>query len=95
MQNDLEDRIKEKLLEGLIEHMEDRMGSDMEAKFPKAPMEVSVGAATKEGLAEGLDHAKKIAEGSPPDMDGDGDGDDEARLMAMMGKDDDDDEMMR
>lgn len=85
MMNDLEDRMKEKLLEGLIEHMQGRMGDDLGAKFPKKAMEVSVAAPDKEGLAEGLDHAKEVASGD--------EGDDEDRLMELLGEDDDDKEM--
>lgn len=84
--DDLEQKIKDKLLEGLIEHMQDRMGGDLESKFPKKSMEVSVAAPDKEGLAKGLDHAQSLAEG-PGD-----EGSDEDRLMELLGEDDDDKE---
>lgn len=89
----LEQRMKEKLLEGLIEHMQGRMGDDLEAKFPKKAVEVSVAAPDKDGLAEGLGHAKELAESG--ELGHEDEGSDEDRLMALMGhgdKDDDEDE---
>lgn len=83
----LEQRIKEKLLEGLVEHMDAKMGDDLAAKFPKKSMEVSVAAPDKEKLAEGLDHAKHLA-AEVPMQDEESD---EDRLMALMGDDDKDD----
>jgi hypothetical protein len=62
-------------------------GDSLSSKFKK-PLEVSVAAPDKEGLAEGLDHAKEIAEGA--DL-GDSDESDEDRLMALLGEDDEDD----
>lgn len=90
--DDLEQKMKEKLLEGLIEHMDDKMAGDLKGLHPKAPMEVTVGADDPKHLAVGLAHAKELAE-SHPEMDGDSDEDsDEDRLMELLGKDDDDDE---
>ena len=86
----LEQKIKEKLLEGLIEHMSDRMGDDMGSKFPKKAMEVSVAAPDPEHLAEGLGHAKDLAESGKIAPEGD-EGSDEDRLMALLGEEDDDD----
>jgi hypothetical protein len=86
----LEQKMKEKLLEGLIEHMEGKMGDDMGSKFPKA-MEVSVAAPDSEHLAQGLDHAKSLAEGGDLGEPQD-EGSDEDRLMALLGDDDEEDD---
>lgn len=86
MMDDLEERMKQKILEGLRDHMMDRMGDGMAEKFPKKAMEVSVMAPDKEHLSEGLGKAKEMAEGEH------GDDSDEDRLMAMMGDHDEDDE---
>ena len=85
----LEQRIKEKLLQGLIEQMENKMGGDLDKQFPKKSLEVSVAAPDKEHLAEGLDKAKDIAENADigPDEDSD-----EQRLMELLGKGDDDED---
>jgi hypothetical protein len=90
--DDLESKIKQKLLEGLIEHMHDRMGSDLGAKFPQA--EVKVAADSPDELKKGLDHAKEIvSDHGMPHGEPDGDeGSDEDRLMALLGEDDDDKE---
>lgn len=89
----LEQRIKEKLLDSLIEKME---GSGAERMKPKG-IGVEVAAPSKEGLADGLDKAKELLSkggplpgidekaGNPEEHD-----DDEQRLMELMGKDDDD-----
>lgn len=93
--DDLETRMKEKLLEGLIEHMHGKMGEDMGAKFPHKAMEVSVAAPDKEKLAEGLEHAKGLIgkEGSPEEeaAESPAEEEDEDRLMALLGEKDDDD----
>lgn len=84
----MEQKLKEKLLEGLIEHMNDKMGGDLESKFaPKKALSVEVAAPDKEGLAAGLEHAHDLADG---DSDSD-QGSDEDRLMALLGDDDEDD----
>lgn len=82
--DDLESKLHQKLLEGLIEHMQGRMGDDLAAKFPQKGLEVSVAAPDKDSLSDGLAKAKDIT-----DSDGDSD---EDRLMAALGDDDDDDE---
>lgn len=93
MEHEMEKKIKEKLLEGLIEHMEDKMAGGMK---PEKGMAVEVAAPDKEKLAEGLDKAKDIVgkhsepdgdEGLFPTKAPDGDGDemsDEERLKALM-----------
>lgn len=88
--DDLEQKIKEKLLEGLIEHMHGKMGDDLSAKYPKKALEVSVAAPDKTHLAEGLSHAKDLAESG--DLGASDEGSDEDRLMALMGDDDDEDD---
>lgn len=91
--DNLEQKIKEKLLESLIEHMQDKMGGDLDKAYPKKALEVSVAAPDKEHLAQGLDKAKELAQSSDLDShDADSHGDDEHRLMALLGKDDDEDE---
>lgn len=84
----LEQKMKEKLLEGLVEHMQGKMGDDLDSKYPKKALEVSVAAPDKEGLAEGLEHAHDIA--APSDS---AEGSDEDRLMELLGEDDDDDKV--
>lgn len=87
--DDLESKMKDKLLEGLIEHMQGRMGDDLSTRLK--PMEVSVAAPDADSLAEGLDHAKKLTEGG--DMPAaDGDESDDDRLMAAFGDGDDDED---
>jgi hypothetical protein len=87
----LEQKMKEKLLEGLIEHMQDKMGQGLEAKYPKKAVEVSVAAPDKDKLLEGLDHAKELTEHAP-EMHPSDETSDEDRLMALMDQEDDDDE---
>jgi hypothetical protein len=86
---DLEDRIKEHVLQGLVEHMHDKMGDGLADKF-KAPLEVTVGADSADGLAKGLDHAKDLADMAPDD-------DDKSEDMGLLGSllDDDDDDKMK
>lgn len=98
MMDDLEQKLKEGLLENLIEHMSDTMGSRMKPKG----VAVEVAAPDKARLAEGLDKAKGVV-GSMPDHgepDGDeagGEDSDEERLMQLLaeGDDDEDDERLR
>jgi hypothetical protein len=68
MYEDLEGKMKEKLLEGLIEHMHGKMGEHMMGRMPKKEMEVSVAAPDKEHLKEGINKAKAFVEKSPMDM---------------------------
>lgn len=86
--DDLETKIKEQLLDSLIEHMSDKMGEDPRLGKHKA-MEVSVAAPDKEGLAAGLEHAQSLAEKAPEEG---GEGSDEERLMDLLGSDDGDKE---
>lgn len=95
----MEQSIKEKLLESLIEEMEDKMAGHMKPKG----MAVEVAAPDKEKLAEGLDKAKDVIGHTEPDGDeggmgeSDHDGDemsDEARLEALLeGEKDEDDKI--
>jgi len=83
--------MKEKLLEGLIEHMDGKMGDDLASKYGKG-LEVSVAAPDSEHLADGLDKAKKLASsGMIPDdphpMDGHMDDD---SILGMMHDEDED-----
>lgn len=98
MLDDLEQKIKEKLLEDLITKMSDSNGDRIKPKG----LAVQVAAPDKEKLAEGLDKAKSVL-GSVPDSgdmpSGDGitsdpsdDDSDEARLMQLLSSEDDDDE---
>ncbi len=87
--DDLESKMKDKLLEALIDHMHGRMGDDLSDRLK--PMEVSVAAPDPSSLAEGLDHAKQLAEsGDMPS--GDVEESDDDRLMAALGDGDDDED---
>lgn len=101
MTDDLEQMIKERLLEDLINKMSDKRG---EGLAPKG-MAVQVAAPDKEKLAEGLDKAKEELPHLPEASEGDeaeaaghegaGDGqedDDEQRLLALLGEHDEDDD---
>lgn len=78
MLDDIEDLIKQRLLEDLIEKMGDQSGDRL-----KPPMAVEVEADDKKGLSAGLDKAK----GALPDAP---EGDDESRLMDLLDEDEDD-----
>lgn len=84
---DLEQKMKEKLLEGLIEHMQNKMGDGLASKFPKKPMEVSVAAADPDKLKEGLGKAQDLIGSDDQDEKSD-----EDRLMDLLGDEEDDDE---
>lgn len=89
MMDQLEQMIKEKLLNELIDRMDSSSGDRMKPKG----LGVEVQAPDKAHLAEGLDKAKDLLDkGSAPETEmGGGDSeDDEQRLMALL--DDDDDE---
>jgi hypothetical protein len=91
MLNDIEDMIKQKLLEDLIDQMGDKSGD----RLSPPGLAVKVAAPDKEGLSEGLDKAKdalpnipepgKEAEAAPSEDD------DESRLLALLSDDDDED----
>lgn len=89
-----EQSIKLQLLQSLLDHLDNWGGDSLESKF-KPKMSVEVAAPDKEGLAEGLDHAKDIAQ-SPEldslssDSDQGGEDSDEQRMLELLGKDDDD-----
>lgn len=90
MMDQLEQMIKEKLLEELIGKMSDSGGDRM--RPPKA-MGVEVQAPDKEHLAEGLDKAKDLFSGSespePEGLENSSEEDDEQRLLAMLEDEDD------
>lgn len=83
MLDDIEDMIKQKLLEDLI----DQMGSQNGSRLKPQGLAVQVEAPDKEHLSAGLDHAKGALEDSGGDED-----DDLRRLMEMAGKDADDED---
>lgn len=88
MLDDMEQMIKEKLLEDLIGKMSDGMGDRMKPKG----LGVEIQAPDKAHLAEGLDKAKDLVshtDAMPESGDGD---DDEQRLMDLLGDDDDEKE---
>lgn len=98
--NDDDQKLKDALLQSLIEKMEDVLGDDMN---PHKGMAVEVAAPDKEHLADGLDKAKEVLDHAPmPGMDGksseeaDDGKSDEERLAELLGdsedKDDEDDE---
>lgn len=82
-------KIKEMLLNELIDRMTDSGADRMKPKG----LGVSVEAPDKEHLEQGLDHAKSILSSAKempqPQHD---DGDDEHRLMALLGDEDDDED---
>lgn len=96
MMDDLEQMIKERLLEDLIDKMSDAGG---ESRLKPHGLGVSVEAPDKAALAEGLDKAKGlVAKGGPPEIPeaegkGEPEGDDESRLLELLGDDDDDEEL--
>ncbi|GAC1460087.1 MAG: hypothetical protein NVSMB70_05430 [Chamaesiphon sp.] len=97
--DDLEQKIKQKLLEGLVEHMQGKMGESLSSKYPsEKAMEVSVAAPDKEHLAEGLEHAHAMAAsgklggevgGESPEEHDEAHESDEDRLMELLGDDED------
>lgn len=91
MMSDLEQKIKESLLEDLIEKMSEKTGDRVKPKG----LSVEVAAPDKSKLAEGLDKAKSVL-GSVPDTEeaseSPSDEDDEQRLMQLLGHHDDDEE---
>lgn len=88
----LEQKMKEKLMEGLIEHMTDQMGMGLESKFPKKAMEVSVAAPDEKALMEGLDKAKEVTGEA---SDGDREESDEDRLMQLLSEDEEDEDKLK
>lgn len=91
---DLESKMKDKVLEGLIEHMHDKLGDDLSSKFSPKGMGVAVEAPSKERLIEGMDRAKAIMGKSDDDKGPDdeiahGDENDEDKLMKMIEEDED------
>ncbi len=88
--DDLEQKLKEGLLENLIEHMSNKMGDSMKPKG----LAVQVAAPDKEHLAEGLDKAKGVLGEMPEESESghdSGEESDEDRLMELLGEDDEDD----
>lgn len=87
-----EQKIKEKLLQSLISHMDDQMGEKMR---PHKAMEVSVAAPDKEKLVEGLSKAKELMDSGElgsdhPESEGsDEPSSDEDRLMDLADRDSD------
>lgn len=88
MLEDIEQKVKEALLESLIDKMSDDNGSRL-----KPGLAVKVAAPDKEGLAAGLDKAKEELPGIPEGKDETTppEDDDESRLLALLADDDDDD----
>lgn len=92
MIDDLEQMIKEKLLQDLIDKMSDAGGSRLKPKG----LGVSVEAPDKAHLAEGLDKAKDLlGKGAAPSEDEElpsehSDEDDEQRLLQLLDEDDED-----
>lgn len=92
MLDDMEQMIKEKLLEDLISKMSDGMGERMKPKG----LGVEVQAPDKEHLADGLDQAKSLLgkggdlPGLGKDMPSEGGDDDEERMLQLLSEDDDD-----
>lgn len=91
----MEQMIKEKLLEDLIDKMSGGIGDRMKPKG----LGVEVQAPDKAHLADGLDKAKElVSKGGPlPGLDEKGpsessEEDDEQRLLDLLGEDDEDDE---
>lgn len=87
MIDEMEQMIKEKLLEGLIDKMSGGMADRMKPK----DLGVEVQAPDKEHLAEGLDKAKDIL-GKDVASDDGGDEDDEQRMLELLDHDDDEKE---
>lgn len=84
--NDLEQKLKEGLLEDLIAHMSNGMGDHMKPKS----MAVEVAAPDESKLAEGLDKAKDVLGDSDA---GDSDEEsDESRLMQLLDDEDEEDD---
>ena len=98
MMDDLEQKLKEGLLENLIEHMSNGIGDSMKPKG----LAVEVAAPNKDKLAEGLDKAKDVLGSIPePSEEGgleseespDDEESDEERLLKLLSGEDDEDEM--
>ncbi len=88
--DEMEQMIKEKLLQGLIEKMSDANGSRMRPKG----LAVQVAAPDKEHLESGLEDAKSILGGksSEESSESPSEEEDEQRLMALLSEDDDEDD---
>lgn len=103
-----DDKLKDMLLESLIEKMEDILGDGMkpgeshDTMMPEKGMSVEVAAPDKGALSDGLDKAKDVVDrGALPEMGGKSGVDDEEddgksdaeRLAALLGDEDDEDEI--
>ena len=94
MHDDMDSKIKDRLLQELIEKMEDVLAGDAMARHKG--MSVEVAAPDKEHLKEGLDKAKDVVEQAPEMMGGDKEAvpaekmpesseeDDESRLLDLL-----------
>lgn len=91
MLDDIEDMIKQKLLEDLIDQMGNKSGDRL---MPKG-LAVQVEAPDKDHLSAGLDHAKDSLSQVPEPGEEGGDDDDLSRLMEMAGKEDDEDDDLK
>lgn len=92
-----EQKMKEKLLQSLIDHMDDLQGDRMK---PRKAMTVEVAAPDKEKLLDGLSKARDLMakDEIEPDQEDHSEEEspehesDEARLMDLAGEDEDEDE---
>lgn len=85
MMDDLEQMIKERLLQDLIEKMSDQSGDRLKPKG----LAVEVAAPDKEHLSDGLDQAKDAVGSIPSQGESPSEEDDEQRLMELLGDDED------
>lgn len=79
---ELEQQIKEQLLDELIEHMNSQRGESLRPKG----VAVEVAAADKGALSEGLDKAKEVVSEAPTEED------DEHRMMQLLAEDEDEED---
>ncbi len=87
MMDDLEQMIKQRLLEDLIDKMSDQSGDRLKPKG----MSVEVAAPDKDKLAEGLEKAKGLVGSAPEASASPGEDDDEQRMLQLLAEDDEDD----
>lgn len=96
--NDDDQKLKDALLQSLIEKMEDVLGEGMrpeqsdEVAMPDKTMSVEVAAPDKARLADGLDKAKEAVAHAPEMDDEDGDKSDAERLAELLGDEEDEDD---
>lgn len=83
--DDLEQKMKTKLLQGLIEHMGDKMGDGLSAKFPKKPVEI--------GITEKMDGGAKPHDIGASATNADDDSDEDRLMQLMDGHDDEEEDM--